>query len=65
MKLNVGDELWVKADGLTLQVKVEDASKSDVIMAKLIAFPKDRQPDPSGRYQLDKIYQFKRADIVE
>lgn len=59
MKLNVGDVVTVKMADATFIVRVEDASKSDIIMGKIEAMT-GMTP---AQYQLGKVHEFDRSAI--
>jgi len=57
MKLNVGDAVTLSVSGVKLNALVEDASKSDIIMAKVTG------ASGASAYAIDKVYEFPRQAI--
>lgn len=53
-KIIAGETLTLKIDGYDLSIKIEDASKSDHILAKV-------QKSSSPNYKEDQVYQFDRS----
>jgi hypothetical protein len=61
MKFTVGDDATIETAQMKLRVKVEDASKGDIIMGKLESI---LSGNPPPGYEIGKVYEFKRSDIV-
>jgi hypothetical protein len=61
MKLNVGDKVVIKSEQFSGSALVEDASKGDIIMAKVMEVEAGDVPG----YALGKVYSFNRKDIVD
>ncbi len=61
MKINVSDTIRIKKQNLILMVKVEDASKPDIIRGKLEAI----EGEAGSAYEVGGLYEFSRGDIED
>ena len=60
MKFTAGETLTIIVQDVTLLIKVEDASKGDVISARV-----EEVKSGGGSYQPGQVYEFNRSGIIE
>lgn len=59
MKFTAGETVTIEVDGETLTIKIEDASKGEVVSGKVENFLR------SQTYKIGEVYEFERAKIKE
>jgi len=55
-QVNAGDIITIKVENSTISVKIEDASKSDIILAKV-------KESALSNFKVDQVYEFDRNSI--